>query len=229
MTSVSVLCVGSAALTGSGGALSYKNNITVIPGNVYNARVAYEAPLGYVSFFNSTATVYAGNSNKRLGDGGGDAGTNGFGTSTGGYAGNGGDISSTGIDTPWGTGTANTGNASTGGASGRGSGIYRPSGTSLYAGGGGVGILGQGASGATGTWDGTNAGGGGGGSNGGSGGATNYNGGSGGSGGAGGLYGGHGGYYGNPSFISGSKSVGAVRIIWPGTSRSFPSTGTADA
>jgi hypothetical protein len=44
-----------------------------------------------------------------------------------------------------------------------------------------------------------------------------------GSGGSGLTYGGGGG--GN---FSGNGGVGAVRIIWPGTSRYFPSTGTAN-
>jgi hypothetical protein len=46
-------------------------------------------------------------------------------------------------------------------------------------------------------------------------------------GGAGGAYGGGGGY--NDNLVTGGAgAVGAVRIIWPGTTRSFPSTNTGD-
>jgi hypothetical protein len=45
---------------------------------------------------------------------------------------------------------------------------------------------------------------------------------------AGGNYGGGGGYTGGTSFGGGNGAGGAVRIIWPGTTRSFPSTNTGD-
>jgi len=72
------------------------------------------------------------------------------------------------------------------------------------AGGGGVGILGQGANG---TWQ----------SGGGSGGGDAVF--------VGGNYGGGGGYIGSTGYAGGS---GAVRIIWPGNLRQFPSTRTAN-
>jgi hypothetical protein len=37
-----------------------------------------------------------------------------------------------------------------------------------------------------------------------------------------------GGAYGGGRGSGGSGAVGAVRIIWPGTTRSFPSTNTGD-
>ena len=101
--------------------------------------------------------------------------------------------------------------------------------------GGGVGILGQGASGVNGTdYSGAGGQGGSGGASGGGGGGSGP--GYAGSGGSGGLYGGAGGRqgdYGNYyyPYDGGFGSVGngvggAVRIIWPGNTRLFPSTNT---
>ena len=140
----------------------------------------------------------------------------------GGYSGNGGN-----------GGSANGGDQSgVAGSGGAGSGGGQPYGTAPGAGGGGVGILGQGTSGAT-----ASAGG---------------NGGSGGSNGTyyydypnpsvnglsnGGVYGGGGGgwsyvYVSSFNRFGGQNGanggVGAVRIIWPGNTRSFPSTNTGN-
>jgi len=93
-------------------------------------------------------------------------------------------------------------------------------------GGGGTGLLGQGASGAGGTFNSPTVRGGGGGSGGNNGVTANTpqtpaNGGS---------YGGGGGAIaGYVTHLAGSGASGAVRIIWPGSTRQFPSTNTADA
>lgn len=113
-------------------------------------------------------------------------------------------------------GTAGTGHGGAGGTYGGGGGGGGATGATytFAGGGGGVGLYGQGVSGTGGVGSpsgiGPKAGGGSGGTNG------NYN---------GGAYGGGGG--GAAAAASGGAS-GAVRIIWPGTTRQFPSTGTAD-
>jgi hypothetical protein len=139
----------------------------------------------------------------------------------GGYAGNGGNGALGGND-----------NATAGAGGGGGGGGTNYYGNVGGGGGGGVGILGQGSNGAKGVFLGlgTNMGGGGGssGSNGGS-----PSGGQGG--GAGGAFGGGGGggylhqtccFY--IASAGGAGGGGAVRIIWPGTTRSFPSTNTGN-
>ena len=88
-------------------------------------------------------------------------------------------------------------------------------------------LLGQGSNGVAGTTDSSTARGGGGGSGGGAGVTTD----SPAAGGTGGTYGGGGGCGGGsgPSpGVTGNGWQGAVRIIWPGTTRQFPSTGTTD-
>ena len=207
---------------GGGGALRYVNNITVIPGNAYAVVVGAAGTRGSVpngaggtggtSSFNTT-TVTAG------GGRGGPTSTGGnTGTGTGGNGGAGGNYSSS---TAGGGGGAGgyAGNGSDGvrfpqtscsGSGGAGGGA---SAESAGGGGGGVGLLGQGASGAGVTWCVRQG-------NGGSGGAN-------GSGGTGGAYGGGGG--GGDAFSQGRfGGVGAVRIIYPGASRSFPSTCTGN-
>ena len=179
VTSVSVVCVGSGSSIYAG-ALSYKNNISVTPGNSYTVKVGSSS--SSQSYFIDTSTVRAGITTDRVGDGGG-----------------------------------NGGQAQGGG-------------------GGGVGILGQGTSGAGGA-KGTNtnnaagAGRGGGGGSGGANGATPLNNTSV-SGGNGGAYGGGGAYgaFDTNGYTTafGTPAAGAVRIIWPGTTRSFPSTNTGD-
>lgn len=256
VTSVSVVAVGGGGRSGTttysgggaGGGLGWKNNITVTPGSSYTVVVGAGATVqtsaGGDSYFNNTSTVagYGGysaaqdntgstynNGGGYTGDGGGNggrAGRNGAGprgyaggAGAGGYAGAGGDGGYLSI-IPDRLPTAGAGGGGGGGAvwdsSNKGAG-----------GGGGVGILGQGSNGAAGLQTSTAAatagGGGSGGSNGGP--AQGYKNASGGPGGA--YGGGGGGSYGgsNPAAVGG---VGAVRIIWPGNTRSFPSTNTGN-
>lgn len=226
VTSVSVVAVGAGGANGgSGGALAYKNNIPVTPGNSYTVVVAAKSsgPSGS-SYFISTATVNApsGTSNSAsqsgapTGDGGGRGGAGGTfqngGGGAGGYSGDGG-AGGAGNPTP---GTGLGGSAGSGGGGGGGGG---GSNAELGAGGGGVGILGQGTSGSAGS-GGSGPTGGGGGSGGSAGQPASFGNPSGGGGNYGGGSGG-----GTPSSYPGN---GAVRIIWPGTTRQFPSTNTGD-
>jgi len=215
VTSVSVVAVGSGGgggsnIGGGGGTLGYKNNITVVPGNAYTVVVAARnSGSGTSSYFISTGTVNApsgANSSTSLtptytGDGGGQGGG-------GGAYPNGGGGGAGGYAGNGGTG-GNSGSAGSAGAGGGGGGGGGTTNPSLYlgAGAGGVGILGQGSNGSGGSSGNPGTGG--------SGGAS-------GSGYLGGNYGGGEGGGGN------TGTVGAVRIIWPGTSRSFPSTNTGD-
>lgn len=217
VTSVSVVCVGGGGGQngngdgGAGGGLGWKNNITVVPGNSYTVVAA--SAYGGESYFINTSTVRGGgggnaNGGTFTGDGGGNGGRGGDaysnytagGGGAGGYTGNGG---------PGANGFGGGGSSGSGGGGGGGS-----SSGGLYDGGyggGGVGILGQGASGSS------SGGGGSGGTNGGA--PAGYNGGT------GGLYGGGAGGGGGSSLAPGR---GAVRIIWPGTTRQFPSTNTGN-
>jgi hypothetical protein len=212
VTSVSVLAVASGrsgdffadgsggyTLAGYGGCLSYKNNYTVVPGNSYTAYL-----LGGNVYFVSEAVLRANDATNRVGDGGGDGGTQTVasnsqpqmgGSGAGGYAGSGGK-----------GGLSVTGASGAGGGGGAGS-------SSGGRGGGGVGILGQGSSGAGGTSGNRGDGG-----SGGVGGGTSVN---------GGNYGGGGGTGSTPESGTAAGS-GAIRIIWPGTTRQFPSTNTGD-
>ena len=176
------------------------------------------------------------------GDGGGNGGTGGEnlasdgnndrkgggGGGAGGYAGNGGNGGSAGSAWPdYTSGSAGAANSGAGGGGG-GVGYYKgPAGSG--GGGGGVGLLGKGSTGAGGAGDG-----------------AVYNGSSSitasrGGNGSGGSYpqsdheygGNYGGGAGgptppSPSAPSAKPGRGAVRIIWPGASRQFPSTRTAD-
>ena len=82
---------------GNGGALSWKNNISVIPGNSYTIVVPAGGSVTRASFGGNT-TVSAGNYTSRTGQGGGDGGyaetfvadTEGGGGGAGGYMGAGG-------------------------------------------------------------------------------------------------------------------------------------------
>jgi len=251
VTSVSVVCIGGGGQSGSskatdstgggGGGLGYKNNINVIPGNSYTVVVgeggkyddAHLSGIGGGDSYFIDKTTVAGLGGKGgitygnpgagggyVGDGGGNGGAGGAANSlqgggggAGGYSGNGGD-----------------GLSSASGSSGSGSG--GAAGGGYKAGGGGVGIIGIGTTGVA---------------------SSSGNIGKGGSGGAdavvpseivsyltnaglttqttfqfssreAGAYGGGGGscvQYGN-------GADGAVRIIWPGDSRLFPSTDTGD-
>ena len=223
VTSVAVVAVGGGGkgatdgarccypATGSGGGLGYKNNYTVVPGNSYTVVVGpgtSSTASTNNSYFVSTAVVKGG---------GGSAifcfSTPPYsapGTFTGDGGGNGGAGRYCSVFTGGGGAGGYAGNGGNGGitptcgAGGGGGGAYNTNGF----GGGGVGILGQGASGAKGTSC-SKAG------KGGSGGADGNVCGS-----IGGAYGGGGG--------SGNGGKGAVRIIWPGNTRSFPSTCTGN-
>ena len=190
---------------GGGSGLGYANNISVTPGN------SYTVVIGCCSYFINTSTVNAGHGQSgaagglggsHTGCGGGNGGNGGTvagggGGGAGGYSGNGGNGSTSAA--AGGNGAACSG-AAAGGAT--------------FHGGGGVGIMGKGS---TGTGAGSSGGGGG------SGGCT---------GGAGCLpIGGAGAKFGGGASGSGSGTStqalggkGAVRIVWPGCSRKFPST-----
>jgi hypothetical protein len=220
VTSVSVLAVGSGGNGGStrrGGGLGYKNNYSVTPGNSYTLRAAGGGE-GVASYFVSTSVVSGSYDGSYTGDGGG---AGGFAPGSysaggaGGYSGSGGN---------GGTGTG-SGTAGSGGGAG-GSGTANQYG----GGGGGVSILGQGTNG-SGGGGGAGAGGGGGGS-GGLGGTVGFYCPGGGCpcypnpsayiGGQGGNFGGGSGY--SQDGINGGGGGGALRIVWPGSSRTFPST-----
>ena len=237
VTSVSAVAVGGGGggrrqpslAGGGGGGLGYKNNITVIPGNSYTVVVGAGGTggssggcNGQASYFINCSTVaglggttptgspsVGGTGGSRVGDGGGNGGSTTYqanygGAGAGGYSGNG--------------STSGTGVSGSGGA-GSGGGQVAICGFFQGMGGGGVGILGQGANGAY------PAGGG-------SGGACGQVPSAVGCTPAGGAYGGGGswtgtGGSGNPGY-DGNGARGAVRIIWPGTFRQFPSTCTGN-
>ena len=253
VTSVSVVAVGAATYSpgsgygGGGAGLGYKNNYSVTPGSSYTVVVGAinSSTVNMTSYFVSTSVVAgrgpsitAGSryltGGTYVGDGGGNGGSVGSGGSAGGGAG--------GYSGAGGTGSCNgsTGGSGAGGGGGA-SGYFRVA-YNGGGGGGGVGILGQGASGAGGvpvvggsgaTSTSSGGKGGSGGGNGGSssvyinccGGPCSYSGLTA----VGGDYGGGGGRaccgFGRVA-VGGGK--GAVRIIWPGNTRTFPSTCTGD-
>lgn len=218
---------------GQGGSLQYINNYTVTPGQSYTVvvggSVAPTAQTGNSSSIsNSSGTIFlrakGGNNatDTNIGNGGsvgGSPNTYGGGGGAGGYG--------------------------SGGGGGKGANsIYKyiggtyPNANGGGGGGGGVGIYGQGSTGTDGTSDSNYSYGGNGGSGGTAGSAgypTLYASGTGNGGNYGGASGG-GGYTMNNSgnswyvgFIQyGTAGTGAVRIIWPGTTRQFPSTNTGD-
>lgn len=245
VTSVSVVAVGGGGWptvgcgccgirAGGGGALAYINNFTVTPGASYTVVVGAGGNYGCsgsrnggVSYFNAggatvTAQGAGGSSGCTgriggawtAGTGGGNGGngkysfcTGNGGGGAGGYAGNGGA----------GGGLAPAPGAGSGGAGGGGA---------YGGGGGGVGILGQGSNGTAGNSclsAGTSGGGGG---SGGANGQNAVNLGFAYAGGYGGAYGGGAGQFGSRRGAYGGS--GAVRIIWPGTTRQFPSTNTGN-
>lgn len=219
VTSVSVICVGGGSR--GGGGLGYINNYAVTPGTFYTVSVGAGVNGGTAgtSYFNTTSVVRGGGAvdnagGTYTGTGGGNGGShNTGGGGAGGYASNGGS-----------GGNPNGANGGSGGGGGGGTGSGNGN---AGGGGGGVGIYGQGTSGSGGTGYptdccGPGTGGGGGGGSGGEGGSTgvvayfcNPT-----TGGSGGLYGGGSG----TATSSGTGARGAVRIIWPGNTRSFPST-----
>jgi hypothetical protein len=200
VTSVSVVAVGGGASghANGGAGLGYKNNITVVPGNSYTVVVG---AYGSSSSTGTDGTDSYFISAATVSGEGGAQGTNGGGSYTGTGGGTGG-------------GAAGLGGGGAGGYAGNGG--FRPGGGGdwglagtggaggaggYWGTGGGVGIFGQGTSGAT-------AG-------------AHWVAGNPGSGGVGVTYGGGGAY-------TGYGGVGAVRIIWPGDTRYFPTTNTGD-
>lgn len=232
-------CAGSyiGGAGGGGGGLGYKNNITVTPGNsitVVVGAAGTTSVTGGTSYFSATSVVRGGGGSSPspnsetyspisggtyTGDGGGNGGTGGAeggsapgggGGGAGGYSGNGG------------RGQGRCGVTRTAGSGGGGGGGAHS--TTTPGAGGGVGILGQGSNGCI-----SNIGGGGGSS------GTSGTSPGGRVAGVGGAYGGGGSGTANGSggcsygtqYPGGAGGVGAVRIIWPGTTRSFPSTNTS--
>ena len=221
VTSISIVLVGAggrgtAGGAGGGGALVYKNNITVPPGNSYSVHVGAGGIYGVdgeSSYWVDASTLYAnGGENATAGSSAGDGGLRNNQGDGGGNGGNGGTAGATyGSGGGAGGYSGNGGNGSgsnspSAGSGGAGGGGQSGSSYKIGGGGGGVGILGEGSSGAAG-------------GNGGSGG------GNGSSNGTPGLYGGGAGSY---SGGTTTGAIGAVRLIWPGTDRQFPSTRTAD-
>ena len=223
VTRVSVVAVGPggaySGLTGDGaggGGLGYKNNYTVNPGCSYTVIVGL-----WNSNTTSPVAVYSGDSSfvcTSVVKGGG--GGNGYAYYSGGYygfpgaggtkagdgGGNGGNANSAGYPGPaphcsssgGAGGYAGNGGNGSGTTGGNGAGGGGGGGGGSFQAGGGVGILGQGSNGAGSTCARGNPG----------------------SGGSLSNYGGGGGGF--------SQGKGAVRIIWPGCARYFPSTRTAD-
>lgn len=207
---------------GYGGALAYRNNIAVTRGESITVRVGNDA--NKESYFKNSSTAYANGPSSRVGDGGGNGGTSSCNSANTGGAGGGGAGGYSGNGGNGGYGCSNPPGA---GAGGGGGGGFR-SVNNAYggSGGGGVGLLGQGSNGAAGLSTITNRGGKAG--SGGTDGSSNNDNNSGGS--PGGYYGGGGG--GAPTYCTslqgGAAGTGAVRIIWPGSTRQFPSTCTGN-
>lgn len=225
VTSVSVVCVGaggsSAAANGSGGggALAYKNDIAVTPGDTYT--IIINAPANGSS--NGDASFSLSGTQLVLAKGGSVGGANPTAAPGGSAASSIGDVKYSGGYSQWlfgsptgGGGAAGySGNGGQGGHHTQGNNGYNGSGgggaggagyTNAWYSGGGVGLLGEGSSGLGGALEGA-----------GGSGAVNPS-----SAKNGGAYGGGaaaGGYTGGS---------GAVRIIWSGAFRRFPSTFTGD-
>lgn len=229
VTSVSIVAIGGGSRSNYGGGLGWKNNYTVTPGTAYSVTVGAGGSgntTGCCSYFFRVCIVRGkggktGQCGGYVGDGGGNGGQiGGGGAGAGGYTGNGGQGAAY-------ASYGSCGSSGSGGGGGGGSFIgfcCCGGATGWGSGGGGTGLFGQGASGAGGIRIGSPltgiAYGGGGGSGGCSGTNANRNGTLTGS---GGLYGGAAGV--NGCFgSSGVGANGAVRIVWPGTTRQFPST-----
>lgn len=241
-TSVSVVCIGggggsggtqSGSTAGDGGggpALRYGNNITVTPGNSYtvivgaagtNGAIYNQGDNGGDSSFNGTDVVAQGGRGTGAGkNGAGGTGSNGVGISGGGGSGGdgspqsggkgGGGGGAGGYSGDGGDGAANGNAAQNGSGGGGGGGTSYSSGNAYGLGGGGVGFYGEGTSGAGGNGSSTRSGGNG---------STNvgpnsdsY--------GRSGTSPGTGGYAGGAYGSTG----GAVRLVYPGDTRQFPST-----
>lgn len=241
VTSISVLSVGAGRNGGSyggggGGALSFKNNLAVTPGQTLTVKVGCSGSNACVS---DSRVTYAG-TRYAIAQGGscfyGGTYSAGCGGGNGGYGGNGSNAGGGGGAAGY-TGAGGNGsnccssNGQAGSGGGGGGGGSRNGNGKVGGGGGGVGLLGPGCSGSGGV------------SSPNTGGTTNNTSGRGGSGGAqggnslvcttvsfannfsgpGGAYGGGGGR-GSTGSQNAAGGSGAVRIIYPGTSRSFPST-----
>ena len=246
VTSASVVAIGGgaggyASYSGAGGELRYINNTAITPGNSYTVVVGAggchfftgNQCHGKASTFSSVIQANGGgiartgatpqNNQRAAGFGGtgylGGAGQttgSGGGGGAGGYSGCGGN----------GGLPATNGSAGSGGSGGGGAGSTAYCGcvgSFRGGGGGGTGLFGLGSSGSGGTYTpATNTStGGGGGSSGIAGYAGSCTGGC--TDGKGGLSGGGGGSSGNGN-IAGYGANGGVRIVWPGTTRTFPST-----
>lgn len=220
VTSVSAVVIGAGGhanagggyIAGAGGgALAFKNNYSVTPGSSYTVVVGAAAPwnsgsggAGGNSYFVSTSLCFAmggqASGGARATYLGDGGGNGGLGTtSTSNYGGNGG---AGGYSGQGGDGGGNAQLTGYNGAGGGGGGGGAGSAGGWGGDGGGVGILGEGTSGAGGAR--ASAG-----SQGSPpGGSNSYN-------------------YGGGVGMN-RTSPGAVRIIWPGTSRQFPSTNTGD-
>lgn len=241
VTSISVVCIGAggggtqgvgsgSGHGGAGGALAYKNNISVTPGDVLNVSVGVggsNGGSGSATYFqNSSSTTVcqanggggAGGSGGTFGtgDGGGNGGNGGLGYGgqgggggAGGYSGNGGNGAAAGAD----------GGAGEGGGGGGGGSATSTGSNSLGGYGGGVNVYGRYNNGTGGIHNGSTNGG----SNCGTGAASGSMGSNTGS----GLskyaqyYGG-----GSPCYYGtgGTGYQGAIRVVWPGDERQFPST-----
>lgn len=219
VTSVSVVAVGAGGayasfvspyfhnIGGGGGALAYTNNISVVPGQSYTVVVGNTVSQnsGESSSFGQAGTLspVAGGGGCTTTNAGGPGGT--VVTGTGGSGGTGGYWSAGEYSSSGGGGAGGYSGSGGTGASNFGSPVPGSAGAGGGGGGGGqgyrgggVGIHGEGASG-----------------------SGSFVHGNGGSGSVDGLYGAGG------SSI-GAAGHGAVRIIWPGNLRQFPSTRTAD-
>ena len=156
VTSVAVVVVGSGGFNGSGsrgaggGALAYKNAITVTPGSSYNVVVGASGGATTYSTFTAGATTVRANGGGNGSDAtAGAGGTRACSYDGGGNGGNGGNAGCC-----YGAGGGAGGYAGTGGNGGvsTGSGGSASGGRSscgVITGGGGVGLFGQGASGAS--------------------------------------------------------------------------------
>jgi hypothetical protein len=220
VTSISILCVGPGS--GAGGGLAYYNNYSVTPGGSYAIYVGVaQYSTAYVSFVNTSTCSSGPYQNYQSGQVTQPGGLN-TGGGAAGYSGRGGNCNV----------SNRAGQAGLGGGGGS-AGNYDDGTDANIGGGGGVGILGEGASGAGGvSFTRTNAAGGGGGSGGGTGVTTSYNQNLN----AGPYPAAYGGgtavnfdaSRGYVEFQNGGVTSGIVRIIWPGTTRSFPSTNTGN-
>jgi hypothetical protein len=228
---------------GGGGGLGYTNNYSVVSSGANYFQVHASSSYGMYDNYNSRNVVYSSNGNGYqpgtgyyYGSGsyasGGQGGSVNYGFGGDIYTASGGggvkwcnscNNNSLGGSQCYGNGAAGRAGIN-GGSGGGGSGPKSPPrrGATGGGGGGGVGIYGQtassGSGGAAGCGYNNGGSGGGGGSGGNNGSAGTYR-----YGGAGGSYGGGGGGS-DINFTGANGGVGFVRILWPGNSRSWPST-----